>query len=540
LGDFVILRRIGRGGMGQVFLAEQTSLKRKVALKLLRPELSANSTALQRFRIEAEAVARISHANIVQVYAIGVQDAVHFMALEYVEGKNLRDYLDRKGPPDLPIALSIMRQIASALQRAAELGIVHRDIKPENILLTRKVEVKVADFGLSRCFTDGQPLNLTQSGVSMGTPLYMSPEQVQGKPVDHRTDIYSFGVTSYHLLTGQPPFHGATSYEVAIKHVQQEPIPIASIRPDLPAELCAIVHKMMAKKPDDRYQSAREILRDLALVRGGTTGAAKPPLELSIQSGVLAPMPITESGFVPPANRRTPRWLMIGGIVAACVVLIAIGAGLRVLQSRRVKPPVVVTEVTTPYVSAEERMAIELAERFADPKPEWLEIIKGVGFQIDLGMFYLKQGRIDEAGEFFNKLDEKPYRIPPQSPPKAEHPYRTLAKIGNAIVLANRDQPKESLEEFRKAVASRRPVIGGGAGDWLSMSPWNNVDLRKAIADALNRNAINLKQEKLTDSTLENLRHPPRAPELPSPIPKKTRPKDGATKRAPSSANMAA
>src|SRR6516225_9372055 len=163
LGEFQIVRLLGRGGMGQVFLAEQRSLKRKVALKILRPDLAANQTSLQRFQKEAQAVARITHANIVQIYAINEQDGVHYMALEYVEGRNLRDYLNRKGPPELPAALNIMKQIGAALQRAGEHGFVHRDIKPENILITRKGEVKVADFGLSRCFAEDQPAqNVTQ------------------------------------------------------------------------------------------------------------------------------------------------------------------------------------------------------------------------------------------------------------------------------------------------------------------------------------------------------------------------------------------
>src|SRR5437588_299090 len=194
VGDFFILRVIGSGGMGQVYLAEQSSLKRKVALKFLRPELAANPTALGRFRREAEAVARVTHANIVQVYSIGEADGRHFMALEYVEGRNLRDYLARKGPPDLPVVLTVMRQVAAALQRAAESNIVHRDIKPENILLTRKGEVKVADFGLSRDLAGDQDLSLTEEGTTMGTPLYMSPEQAQGHALDARSDIYSFAV----------------------------------------------------------------------------------------------------------------------------------------------------------------------------------------------------------------------------------------------------------------------------------------------------------------------------------------------------------
>src|SRR5437868_2237712 len=152
VGDFQVLRKIGQGGMGQVYLARQLSLKREVALKILSKELADSPTALNRFQAEAEAVARVTHANIVQVYAVGEQDGLRYMALEYVEGRNLRDYLARKGPPELPLALAVMRQVAAALQRASEIGIVHRDIKPENILVTRKAEVKVADFGLSRDF----------------------------------------------------------------------------------------------------------------------------------------------------------------------------------------------------------------------------------------------------------------------------------------------------------------------------------------------------------------------------------------------------
>ena len=172
IGDYSVLRCLGKGGMGQVYLAEQISLKRKVALKILRSDLAANTTSLSRFKAEAEAVARATHANIVQIYAIGEERGLHYMALEFVEGKNLREYLEKKGPPEALVALTIIRQVAAALQRAHELGLVHRDVKPENFLLTRKVEVKVADFGLSRLLADDVPaLHLTQSGVSMGTPL---------------------------------------------------------------------------------------------------------------------------------------------------------------------------------------------------------------------------------------------------------------------------------------------------------------------------------------------------------------------------------
>lgn len=268
LGDFHILRKLGAGGMGQVYLARQTSLKRDVALKLLRDELNENLTALSRFEAEALAVAKLNHPNIVHIYQIGETDSLRYMVLEYVDGRNLRDYLARKGPPDLPVTFSVMRQVVLALQKAHEEGIVHRDIKPENILVTRKVEVKVTDFGLSRFFSGDAPAtNLTQSGVTLGTPLYMSPEQVQGHTVDNRSDIYSFGVTCYHLLAGEPPFRGASAFDVALKHVQEQPRPLSDLRPDLPPDVCAMIHKMMAKNPDERYQSAKDVLRELVKMR---------------------------------------------------------------------------------------------------------------------------------------------------------------------------------------------------------------------------------------------------------------------------------
>ncbi|MEI6687400.1 MAG: serine/threonine-protein kinase, partial [Planctomycetota bacterium] len=222
IGDFKVLYKLGHGGMGQVFLAEQVSLKRKVALKILRSDLAEDSDSLQRFKKEAEAIAQVVHPCIVQVYAIGEAEGEHFMALEYVEGRNLKEYLALRGTLDIHSLVSVLRQVASALQRASELGIIHRDIKPENILLTRKGEVKVADFGLARFAALVQPLNLTQTGMTLGTPLYMAPEQVEGKQIDQRTDIYSLGVTAYHMIAGHPPYQGDTAVEVAFKHLRGE------------------------------------------------------------------------------------------------------------------------------------------------------------------------------------------------------------------------------------------------------------------------------------------------------------------------------
>lgn len=266
VGEFRLLRRLGKGGMAEVWLAEQTSLKRNVALKFLRAELNSDNVYIRRFETEAKAAAGLNHPNIVQVYSTGVDGGEHFIAQEYVAGQTLRALLQKKGPLDVPLALLIMRQTAAALHAAAERGIVHRDIKPENIMITRKGEVKVADFGLAQVNLGGEKLNLTQEGTTMGTPLYMSPEQVHGKPLDQRSDIYSFGVTCYHMLTGQPPFIGESPVAVAVQHVNNEPLPISQRRADLPRPVCDIVHRMMAKKPEDRYASAQEVLNDIRKV----------------------------------------------------------------------------------------------------------------------------------------------------------------------------------------------------------------------------------------------------------------------------------
>jgi eukaryotic-like serine/threonine-protein kinase len=294
LGDFHLLRRLGRGAMAEVYLAEQGQLKRRVAVKVLKPELADDQTYLKRFEREAQAAASLVHANIVQIHEVGHVGRLHYMVQEYVQGQNLRDWLGRNGPPSLSQALSIMRQVTAALVKAAEQDVVHRDIKPENIMFTASGEVKVADFGLARAAHQAEA-ELTQIGMTMGTPLYMSPEQVEGRPLDPRSDIYSFGVTCYHMFTGKPPFVGATSLAVAVQHLKTEPRLLESERPDLPPALCRAVHKMLAKDPADRWQSARELLGELCRIRL-QYGAEATPEDLADWESL---------GLDPPADSRT-------------------------------------------------------------------------------------------------------------------------------------------------------------------------------------------------------------------------------------------
>ncbi len=510
LGDFQVLRKLGQGGMGQVYLARQLSLKREVALKLLRGDLSENATALKRFQAEAEAVARISHPNIVQVYAIGEFEGLRFMALEYVEGRNLRDFLERKGPPDLPIALAIIRQVAAALQRASELGIVHRDIKPENILLTKKVEVKVTDFGLSRLtINDQQPLNLTQSGVTLGTPLYMSPEQVRGQATDHRSDIYSFGVTCYHMLAGQPPFNGTNAIDVAMKHVNELPEPLHTIRPDLPADLCALVHKMMAKRGEDRYQTAKDILRDVVRLReGATLNLPVPSASGTLANGsvpLMLPNTTTVQLVLPDPSSRWP---------ARILGILAIGAFFAIgwFLFGRLHPPATAAAPSAQpglpdarlpegiqLVSSREReLRGRLDKRGATPS----EII---ATSLDLGLLYLKEYRIEEAEKVFVQLGEEKSEGRPRIIDNQFPIYSIASRLGLGIVLSTQDKAKESNTMIRSAIDPllKKPIVVGRFQDFLSQ----HRDFSLALAEAVQRNADNLKGERIPVS-LERFRSP--------------------------------
>ncbi len=327
IGDFQVGRLLGRGGMGEVYLATQSSLNRPVAFKVLRSEMLSNPNVLSRFQAEATAVARLNHPNIVHVYTLGSVDGLRFIAMEYVQGTNLREYLNRKGTVDLPLALSIMRQTAQAIAAAGEIGLIHRDVKPENLLLTRKGQVKVADFGL--CREQGpEALNLTQPGVTLGTPMYMSPEQVQGKPLDHRSDLYSLGVTFYHMLAGRPPFTADAPVALALKHIQEVPASLAVHRPDLPPELVALVMKLLAKDPDDRYATAKDLLRDISKIRESALaqGSAR---DAEVTDGI--PTPVTPSAAALSTVRlprlRRPGLPTLGRRTIVAVGLIGLIAG---------------------------------------------------------------------------------------------------------------------------------------------------------------------------------------------------------------------
>lgn len=266
IGEFLLLRRLGSGGMADVYLAEQTSLHRNVAVKVLKHDVLSGDSGLllKRFELEARAAGALNHTNLVQIITTGREGDINYIVQEYVPGLNLSQWIRKHGPPDYGTGLKWMQQIAAALHAAAEAGIVHRDVKPENVMVTRNGIAKVTDFGLAQLNQPSTPkMNLTQIGTTMGTPWYMSPEQIQGDKLDHRSDQYSFGVTCYHMFAGRPPFPGKNSVTVAVQHLKEEPLPLNTFRGDLPKELCAVVHRMLQKKPEDRFQEPSELEAEL-------------------------------------------------------------------------------------------------------------------------------------------------------------------------------------------------------------------------------------------------------------------------------------
>ncbi|HEY0657910.1 MAG TPA: protein kinase, partial [Pyrinomonadaceae bacterium] len=267
-GHYVIHSQIGAGGMGEVFLAEDTRLRRPVALKFLSAQYTADADRLARFNREAQAASALNHPNILTVYEIGAENEIYFIAAEFIDGEMLRDKL-QNDKLTIEDALDIAAQTASALSIANEAGIVHRDIKPENIMIRRDGLVKVLDFGLAKLIETNNPeaetkaLVKTKAGMIMGTAAYMSPEQARGKETDGRTDIWSFGCVLYEMLTGKQPFRGETMTDVLANIIHREPSSLLTLRRDAPAELVRIVNKSLCKNKDERYKAAKDLLADL-------------------------------------------------------------------------------------------------------------------------------------------------------------------------------------------------------------------------------------------------------------------------------------
>ena len=269
-GRYRIVRKLGAGGMADVYLAEDQELGRRVAIKILNSRHANDEQFVERFRREAKNAAALNHPNIVSIYDRGEAEHTYYIAMEYLDGRTLKELVIGRGPAPVNVAVEYARQILSALRFAHRHGIVHRDIKPHNVLVDREGRVKVTDFGIARAGTS----QMTEAGSIVGTAQYLSPEQARGTEVDQRSDLYSLGVVLYELLTGQTPFDGDTPVEIAMKHLSATPRPPSQIRRDVPRDLDMVVMRALAKDPEARYQSADEMESDLERVLRGAAVAA--------------------------------------------------------------------------------------------------------------------------------------------------------------------------------------------------------------------------------------------------------------------------
>lgn len=274
-GRYEILQRLGAGGMATVYLANHRLLERKVAVKILNPEYASDEEFVRRFRREAQAAASLSHPNIVSIYDVGHEGDIHYIVMEYVPGETLKELINREGPLPVRQAVDIATQICDALVCAHRNRIIHRDIKPHNILLTKDGRAKVSDFGIARAAASA---TLTHSGSIVGSVHYFAPEQARGSITDEKSDIYSLGIVLYEMLTGKVPFQGESPISVALRHVQERiPSPRETV-PTIPPEVERIVMQAAERDPQQRYQSAAQMLGDLRRVARMLPGADEPDL----------------------------------------------------------------------------------------------------------------------------------------------------------------------------------------------------------------------------------------------------------------------
>jgi serine/threonine protein kinase len=331
IGHYQILSTLGKGGMGEVYLAHDKKLDRQIALKFLPHIFTQNKERLHRFEREARAASALNHPNILTIHEIGESDNHRFIAMEFVDGETLRQKISA-GPLRVHEALNIAEQIASALAAANSAGIIHRDIKPENTMLRHDGYVKILDFGLAKLVEQKprgpedstQALLKTSAGVVMGTANYMSPEQARGLPVDSRTDIWSLGVVLYEMLSGHPPFAGATTSDLLVAILEHEPQPLTRLS-HLPDTLEWIVTKALTKERDDRYQTARELLTDLRRLKQRLSVSVEVERSIAPEFGRNSSTSRTDTPkFGPLGLIRNWKWAAaLAMIIALAAIVIA-------------------------------------------------------------------------------------------------------------------------------------------------------------------------------------------------------------------------
>ncbi|MEK7448924.1 MAG: protein kinase, partial [Planctomycetota bacterium] len=325
LGNCRLIKKIGEGGMGTVYQAHHLGLNKPVAVKILPPSFAREPERIQRFIREARSAAQLEHSNIVQTLNVGKQDDLYFIIMQYVQGENLDMMIKRKNKLTASEATKIIRESAVALGVAHQKGIIHRDVKPENIMITLQGEIKLMDFGLARVMDEVS--NLSRAGDIMGTPHYLAPEQAQGHPVDHRSDIYSLGVTYYYALTGERPFEGTTPMTVILKHLNAPMPDPRTFSTDLPNSVYRIVKKMMEKQPAHRYQNTGELIKELDLIQ--------PALA---QSGGTASQKTITHSSAPPAGTSAAKNKKLFFYLSTAAAVVILLVALIMITGKRNRP----------------------------------------------------------------------------------------------------------------------------------------------------------------------------------------------------------
>jgi hypothetical protein len=323
LGKYQIKAELGRGGMGVVYRGYDPLLDRPVAIKVLPPQLTYDGQFVQRFHQEAVLAARLHHPGIVPIYDVGEQNGIHYIVMLFLEGMTLEGWLQRQGPLAPAQARPILRQVADALDYAHSHGVIHRDIKPANVMLSPEGHATLMDFGLVRA---AEGTSLTRTGMVMGTPEYMSPEQALGEEVDGRSDIYSLGIVLYKMLSGKVPFARTTPYAITYAHINEPPPPLRQVRADLPAGVEAVVNKALAKRREDRYARAGLMGDDFDAAVAGRPVAAGAALRAApIATASAATRMMVGGAKAPPTGAGAPKWLpWTAGILLLILVAIII------------------------------------------------------------------------------------------------------------------------------------------------------------------------------------------------------------------------
>jgi serine/threonine-protein kinase len=344
-GRYRAQKRLGAGGMAEVWCAEDEVLGRRVALKLMGGRFAEDPEYRERFRREAQAAAGMQHPNIVGIYDRSEWDGTPYIAMELVDGKTLKELVTERGPLPPEIAVGLTEQVLGALGYAHKRGIVHRDVKPQNVIIDRDGQAKVADFGIARA---GDTSQMTEAGAIIGTMQYLSPEQAEGHPVDRRADLYSVGIVLYELLTGQVPFDGEAPIAIAIKQINERPVPPGQLEPGIPPALEDVVLRALQKDPARRYQSAEEFIAALEAARRAPT-----------RQIVMEPTPGEPWDELADEEERRTRW-WLWALVAFALAAIAVGAYLT-LAPNKVDVPNLVGRDASEAADVAHRRGLEIA-----------------------------------------------------------------------------------------------------------------------------------------------------------------------------------